>query len=928
MKKIVSRALAVLLCMALLCTGTAFTAPDGPGHEHTRTRPGVLLSSGTETGCDHQWDGGYWEITNDCRYDYVETFKQTCTICGYVQSTAYRPRGNVKGDHNYVAQTLQDATCSGRYYTRYTCSVCGSSYEEGAHGHQWGSWVAAGSGCTDPDVRTCSLCGATENRNANRVHVWGEIQREGSCASGWTLYHVCRTCGARENTGSVAGHAWESFNEPSDCTHTGRSGQRCAYCGAEQNVTTIPVSHSPSADDGDCRTAVTCVRCGAVVTPARSAHNFGGGWKSDGESHWQVCQNPGCKAVSGASAHKIQASKDCTQPAYCSVCGAKSGAAPYASHDFTGDYVIASTTYHTRKCAHPGCGVVSVRESHQMPAGDFPCTETVRCVCGYPMRQGQSAHDYGPWTVSGSGHSRTCRKCGYVQSGSHTGSSKGSCTSAVKCTVCGQVLVHAFSSHSYGVWIAAANGTGHYRTCTRAGCTVIESTSHSGGTATCKSPAVCSACGASYGSRSTTNHTGGTELRGAKPAAVGAEGYTGDTVCLGCGDVIKKGKTIPALAEDHEHAFSGAWSSDSVQHWHACACGERSGAVRHSFSNGVCIVCGAKDPDHRVCSGSLHVGGKQIRDAKPAAVGSDGYTGDVYCTACKGLIASGTVIPALAKDHVHNYSAGWKSDSASHWHECNCGAQAAKASHIYGANGRCAFCGAPDPTAGNVPAHVHTYGALVSNGQDHWRECSICGEQADRAHHMILDGKCMDCGYVKVDASSFKDLDESDWYFDSVRLVTETGLIADLEGGRFQPETPVERGRMADILYRMAGSPASDGSSGFEDVSDEEDYVNAVSWAAGNSIMEGEDDAFNPEQSATVEQLAAGLWRYAAMLDTEGGTAELEVMEWAEQIGLMDGYEQLPDPAAEATRADVAVLVANFMRSMELLSEQSPADMV
>ena len=42
------------------------------------------------------------------------------------------------------------------------------------------------------------------------------------------------------------------------------------------------------------------------------------------------------------------------------------------------------------------------------------------------------------------------------------------------------------------------------------------------------------------------NHTGGTEIRDAKPATATKDGYTGDTYCLGCGAMLAKGQVIPA----------------------------------------------------------------------------------------------------------------------------------------------------------------------------------------------------------------------------------------------------------------------------------------------------------------------------------------------------------------------------------------------
>ena len=60
---------------------------------------------------------------------------------------------------------------------------------------------------------------------------------------------------------------------------------------------------------------------------------------------------------------------------------------------------------------------------------------------------------------------------------------------------------------------------------------------------------------------------GTTRLEGAKVATCTADGYTGDTVCAECGDLLNKGKVIPAIG--------------------------------HNYVDGVCTRCGAADPDHQ-----------------------------------------------------------------------------------------------------------------------------------------------------------------------------------------------------------------------------------------------------------------------------------------------------------------------------------------
>ena len=69
---------------------------------------------------------------------------------------------------------------------------------------------------------------------------------------------------------------------------------------------------------------------------------------------------------------------------------------------------------------------------------------------------------------------------------------------------------------------------------------------HSGGKATCNKRAVCEICKKEYGKKDASVHTGGTKIVNKKDATT-AEGYTGDTICLGCNATLKKGTIIPKL---------------------------------------------------------------------------------------------------------------------------------------------------------------------------------------------------------------------------------------------------------------------------------------------------------------------------------------------------------------------------------------------
>lgn len=92
-------------------------------------------------------------------------------------------------------------------------------------------------------------------------------------------------------------------------------------------------------------------------------------------------------------------------------------------------------------------------------------------------------------------------------------------------------------------------------------------TTHTGGIATCKDQAICTVCGKPYGKLDPSNHAGDVEVRSAKEATCTAEGYTGDTYCLGCDAKIADGKTIAKAA--------------------------------HQYQDGKCIVCNAADPNFK-----------------------------------------------------------------------------------------------------------------------------------------------------------------------------------------------------------------------------------------------------------------------------------------------------------------------------------------
>lgn len=105
--------------------------------------------------------------------------------------------------------------------------------------------------------------------------------------------------------------------------------------------------------------------------------------------------------------------------------------------------------------------------------------------------------------------------------------------------------------------------------------------------------------------------------------------------------------------------------------------------------------------------------------------------------------------------------------------------------------------------------------------------------------------------------------------------------------------------------------------------------MDAVTWAAEQEIVLGyEDGRFGPDDPITREQLAAVLYRYAASRGMDlgsnvyrlGGFADekeiasyaLIPMNWAVELGLLQGDGSRLSPKATATRAQTAAILARF----------------
>lgn len=182
----------------------------------------------------------------------------------------------------------------------------------------------------------------------------------------------------------------------------------------------------------------------------------------------------------------------------------------------------------------------------------------------------------------------------------------------------------------------------------------------------------------------------------------------------------------------------------------------------------------------------------------------------------------------------------------------------------------------------------------------------------------------------------FRDVTESDWFYDDVRFANQNGLFNGVEKDLFAPEEPMTRGMLVTVLWRLDGETAPKTATTFTDVDVNAYYADAVAWAAGSGIVNGVGgNKFDPEGNVTREQIAAILFRYASLkgVDT-AARADLtafpdaektsayahDALSWAVAAELVKGTKEgstiYLDPQGSATRAQVAAILSRYAQNI------------
>ncbi len=286
-----------------------------------------------------------------------------------------------------------------------------------------------------------------------------------------------------------------------------------------------------------------------------------------------------------------------------------------------------------------------------------------------------------------------------------------SCANTVTCSACGgtlQKIAHRYTE-------LKSNGTQHWYECSACGGEESGSrVEHSGGSATCYKPAICSICDYHYGELDADNHDFSDTLT-----------FSDDFHYYAC----SRCDTQKDL-EYHEYDYVYILEDDS--HVQRCSCGKEinksncDGGVRTCIELSVCDTCG-------------HTYGElaPYNHAEPEAVylpDSEGKHIQKY-TCCNTVIASGEcmggtatcTVKAVCKDCGASYG-----DLAPHTSgTATCTEKAT-----------CTVCGTE-----TGEALGHDFRGIGMNENEHWSECSKCDATGEKQAHTIGGGLCTACEY-------------------------------------------------------------------------------------------------------------------------------------------------------------------------------------
>ena len=506
---------------------------------------------------------------------------RTCTVCGHVQT-----QGHIKGT-GYVTKV---ETCTEDGEMTYDCAVCGKKAIETS---------------VINNITGHSFTGtAVENVTGENGNHWRKCVRFDECgAYGWSgVENACENHNWDKNDDDQVNANDATSSKASTCKEAGFETYTCKVCNATWTKTLDFADHTITATaakdvtnvcGGDGNAAFwTCSVCKRVwkdealtdeLTDTTDAdgdnipdalevkgpdHEFTGAYVSatggkDGTHHRQ------CVRFTQCNTHGPEEKHTWGDPAVTAATCLKAGKKVYTCTSGCGqsyEEVIekAAHSMTTIPAVTPECGKAGNNKYYSCSTcgkyykDEAGTTETTVSDEKLPalVHTWTAHHDYDTLNTPATCQSKAvynnhCDYCKVLLTGATHYYGDLDTVNGHKFN--GETQKNADGTHSYKCTVAGCPEYGNETKCNYEATVDVASTCKTAGYTTYK----CTICGNGYSDTKAldpNNHTDeGTKIVGQLDAKCNTNGYTGDTHCLGCDALLKKGETIVADKTVHPH---------------------------------------------------------------------------------------------------------------------------------------------------------------------------------------------------------------------------------------------------------------------------------------------------------------------------------------------------------------------------------------
>lgn len=488
-----------------------------------------------------------------------------------------------KGKHNLVENGGRYPTCEAMGTTEYHCTNTGCNYIERIYtdppkGHNYdytNGEIIQSQDCTHPEITRyrCTRCKDpkdVETKPSLGGHKWkaGDITKEPTCTVNGEQQYTCTVCNqTKTEPVKATGHDWQinKILSAATCTSNGIARYICKTCGYGENHTITATGHKPEIRN---KKEATCSSTGYTGDTYCSVCNkkLSSGETIAKKEHTWVKQDniPATCEKGGMEVEK------------CSVCGEtkETQISDPLGHDY-GEWKVTKeptcTKYGTKKRICKRCNEYEIDvidpTGHQHTkiidqkkatceekgySGDLYC-EDCRLIIqlghdiaatGHTWDDGEITKE--PTQTATGIKTYTCKTCHKTRTetipmlkGHHW--DDGTVIKESTCTESGEKIYHCTDEDCNESYTEIIKATGHQHTkLIRKKEAACEEEGYSGDT-------YCEDCKQIIKAGKTISPTGhiNTEIRNKRTATCESEGYTGDTYCITCNKKLKDGQTIP-----------------------------------------------------------------------------------------------------------------------------------------------------------------------------------------------------------------------------------------------------------------------------------------------------------------------------------------------------------------------------------------------